>query len=59
MVVLRPAPKRPVSQLPFNVWMALANATPVQGLSLAEDGVSEQAPLAIVIRGTHEADSGI
>jgi hypothetical protein len=29
--VLRPAPKRPIRQLPFAVWMALAKATPIKG----------------------------
>ncbi|WP_251140686.1 hypothetical protein [Rhodoferax sp. U11-2br] len=32
--VLRMAPKRTVSQLPFAVWMALAKATPVRGTEL-------------------------
>lgn len=32
--VLRMAPKRMVSQLPFPVWMALAKATPVRGAEL-------------------------
>jgi hypothetical protein len=32
--VLRMAPKRAVSQLPFSVWMALAKATPLKGAEL-------------------------
>jgi len=32
--VLRMAPKRSVSQLPFSVWMALAKATPMQSAEL-------------------------
>ena len=32
--VLRMAPKRAVSQLPFSVWMALAKATPMRGAEL-------------------------
>jgi len=28
--IVRPAPKRPLAQLPFSVWMALAKATPLQ-----------------------------
>lgn len=51
MIVLRPAPKWPVSQLLFGVWMALAKATPVQGLSLTEDGVNDQGPLGLA---THD-----
>lgn len=51
LVVLRSAPKRPVSQLPFGVWMALAKATPVHGMSLTDDGVNDQAPLGLA---THD-----
>lgn len=43
--VVRAAPKRPCKELPFGVWMALAKATPVQGLSSTDDGVNDQAPL--------------
>ncbi len=47
VIVLRSAPKRPVYQLSFGVWMALAKATPVQGSSLTDDGMSDQAPLGL------------
>lgn len=45
LVVVRPAPKRSVRQLPFGVWIALAKAVPVQEVSLTEDGCSDQAQL--------------
>lgn len=36
---LRTAPKRPADGLPFAVWMALANAVPVQGVAWSELGM--------------------
>lgn len=46
LVVARTAPKRPSMQLPFGVWMALAKATPVQGVFSGDDGLMGQAPLS-------------
>lgn len=37
--VLRPAPRRAVDRLPLHVWMALARATPVSGLTGDEQGL--------------------
>lgn len=46
LVVARTAPKRPSMQLPFGVWMALAKATPVQGVFDGDDDLMDQAPLS-------------
>ncbi|WP_232834705.1 hypothetical protein [Rhodoferax ferrireducens] len=46
LVVARTAPKRPSMQLPFGVWMALAKATPVQGVFEGDDDFMDQAPLS-------------
>lgn len=43
--VLRAAPKRPCAQLPFSVWMALAKAAPLPGLT-EHAGVLGEAPYA-------------
>lgn len=43
LIVARPAPRRPVQDLPFAVWMALAKSPALPLLSAAED--AEQAPL--------------
>jgi hypothetical protein len=37
--VLRPAPRRRLERLPLHVWMALAKATPVKGLTGDEQGL--------------------
>lgn len=46
LAVARTAPKRPSMQLPFGVWMALAKATPVQGVLSGDDDLMDQAPLS-------------
>jgi hypothetical protein len=46
LAVARTAPKRPSMQLPFGVWMALAKATPVQGVFSGDDDLMDQAPLS-------------
>lgn len=46
LAVARTAPKRPSMQLPFGVWMALAKATPVQGVFEGDDDLMDQAPLS-------------
>lgn len=38
LMVARPAPRRQRQQLPFNIWMTLAKATPVAGLIEDEQG---------------------
>lgn len=39
LVVARAAPRRPRANLPFGVWLALAKATPVAGLTDGEQGM--------------------
>lgn len=45
--VMRMAPKRRATELPFGVWMALAKATPVRDLDLPGDGMSGQVGLVV------------
>jgi hypothetical protein len=43
LVVARAAPRRPRAQLPFGVWLALAKATPVAGLTDDDQGALGEA----------------
>lgn len=47
LVVVRPAPRKALTKLPLQVWMALAKATPV-----ARGDGDEQAPLIGVLLGS-------
>ena len=39
LTVMRAAPRRPRQSLPFGVWLALAKATPVSGLTDDDQGL--------------------
>lgn len=45
--ILRPAPKRPIAQLPFGIWMALVKAVPIRAADLAEADMVDQPGLPI------------
>lgn len=57
LVVARPAPKRPVADLPFALWMALAKTAPLPSLSYFSDE-SSQTPLALVSPEPPVPDAG-